>query len=495
MEIAGELNFADSILPFAFDESDYAGSSELVQGFLSPSFSVPAFSHVVVGELGGGLVLTQDPFSADLGNTGGVDFELELRPIFESLTFTVIPEPPTALLLGFGLAGIALMRRHGKTMRCTHLALATFITSTGSAFGVSIPVANGGFENPPVADGSQVIDVGAPWTRTAAAFNLPLTQNPAGAGVGVADGEQRLELRSGPLGESRSIRQTLSATFQADTVYVFAITPLATSGVPRLSLTLGGIVSRNFNSADIGASLGNELSVSTAILMGDPAIGQTIGISVGVFGPQPSSPFGAVALDRARVWAVPIPEPSTSLLLALGLAGVAVLRRRSAGLPRLAVWWPPVRSRGGAKARSDRSFVGAKTMGENNDGFSMQAHREELAKRDARRARWRARFTFAGLRRRLRPYRGPLITIYLAGFLQTLGVGNRLFLASGDAKFVLEMVPFALLDGLVFPIRFVGSFLYSPRQALRVYAEHPLGIFLLLGGASPAVMRPRYERC
>ena len=199
----------------------------------------------------------------------------------------------------------------------------------GPARAASLPVPNGGFEDPVVADGSQVLGVGAPWGLTGGSSNKPFTQNPAGAGIGVAEGEQRVEIRAGPLGEFQSIRQTLTETYQANFVYVLILTPLETTGVPTLSITLDGLASGNFGPTSLTNALGLEIGIAGPVLPGSPFIGQPIAITAGVLVDQVGViPPSAVALDRVRVLALPVPEPPLGLLTALALLGLAAFRRR-----------------------------------------------------------------------------------------------------------------------------------------------------------------------
>jgi len=203
------------------------------------------------------------------------------------------------------------------------------VAMTGPALGLSIPVPNGGFESPIAADGTNAAGVGAPWTASqGSGVPSPLTENPAGMGVGVIDGEQRIRLRTSFYGFGISMHQVLSAVYEQNTVYIFAITPIDSDGVPQFNIALSELAGRTIRSGDVSDALGREIAVSAAILPGDPFIGSNIEIIVGVFGPQSS--YGAVSFDRARVWAVPIPEPATAFSLALGLAGLALRRRLSA---------------------------------------------------------------------------------------------------------------------------------------------------------------------
>jgi hypothetical protein len=208
------------------------------------------------------------------------------------------------------------------------VGIAASVAMAGSAMGLSIPVPNGGFESPATADGTNALGVGSPWTAShGSGVPLPVTENPAGTGVGVVDGEQRIRLRTGSYGAGIVIRQTLPAVYEPNMVYIFAITPFDFDGslVPQFQIALDELAGRTVRAGDLSDALGREIAVSAATLPGDPFIGNSIEISIGVFGQGYG--YGAVSFDRARVWAVPIPEPSTVLLLAGGLAGLALRRR------------------------------------------------------------------------------------------------------------------------------------------------------------------------
>lgn len=218
-------------------------------------------------------------------------------------------------------------------MRSLHSWIGVSVLGTsllsGSALAVSIPVGNAGFEEPALADGTSLVTIGAPWTPSiSSGVPLPLTENPAGAGAGVVDGEQRIRLRTSSYGSAANIQQTLTQVYAPDTIYVFSVTAIDIDGslLPQFQIRLDGLAATTVQAGGVIDALGRETAVSGAILPGDPLIGQNISISISVFG-QGSS-YGAVSFDRARLRAVPVPEPSSALLLGAGLVWLCSSRQR-----------------------------------------------------------------------------------------------------------------------------------------------------------------------
>lgn len=92
-----------------------------------------------------------------------------------------------------------------------------------------------------------MIGIGSPWTYDGGTLvPPPLTENPAGAGAGVVEGEQRIRLRTDSNGSAILIQQTLAATYMPDTVYTFAITPIDFDGAatPQFQILLDGLAAR-----------------------------------------------------------------------------------------------------------------------------------------------------------------------------------------------------------------------------------------------------------
>src|SRR5262245_5019810 len=122
----------------------------------------------------------------------------------------------------------------GGAMRAQVIILLVIAASpffSGISTAGPLTVGNPSFEEPVLPDDSSLIGVGAPWTYDAGTLvPPPLTENPAGAGAGVAEGEQRIRLRTDSNGSAILIQQTLAATYMPDTVYVFAITPIDFDG-------------------------------------------------------------------------------------------------------------------------------------------------------------------------------------------------------------------------------------------------------------------------
>ena len=72
-----------------------------------------------------------------------------------------------------------------------------------------------------------------------------------------------------------------------------------------------------------GATLSGTAMPSTTVLQSFPIINARFDFAVG----SSSGNFALATLNSLSF--APVPEPSTSLLLALGLAGLAAMRRRS----------------------------------------------------------------------------------------------------------------------------------------------------------------------
>ena len=190
------------------------------------------------------------------------------------------------------------------------------------AFSASVPVSNGGFELPALADGVSQVGIGSPWVVTkASGAGSPLTENPAGVGAGVVEGEQRGVIFTNSLGGGTILRQVLPVTFAANTVYVFAITPLSTpSAGGTVQISIPGRTVKNVT------SFGTEVSVATAFLPGDPDIGKDFEIMVSLSG-TPIGGTRSVAFDGAKAFALPIPEPSVAILTGLGLLVLTGVRK------------------------------------------------------------------------------------------------------------------------------------------------------------------------
>ncbi len=118
-----DLTFDPGITSVAFDwySSTRATSISVsvfdLGGSSLESFSDPSDSTFIV-EGSPQFVFAAGSFSLDLGGTPIGRIRVEDQPIgthavgLENLAFTQIPEPATALLLGCGMAGLALRRRH-----------------------------------------------------------------------------------------------------------------------------------------------------------------------------------------------------------------------------------------------------------------------------------------------------------------------------------------------------------------------------------------------
>ena len=160
-------------------------------------------------------------------------------------------------------------------MRCVVLRFVVclvVLAVAGPAAADFIPIPNGGFESPALADGGVFGGVApAPWTKVQA--NVVL-ENPLGIGAGVVEGEQRVRLATQDA-SSAFLFQTLPLTYQPNTVYVFSIVPMDIGSglVPDVQIGLEGLGFTRVNGANLFGVLGQEIAVAGAVLPNSPPDG------------------------------------------------------------------------------------------------------------------------------------------------------------------------------------------------------------------------------
>lgn len=202
------------------------------------------------------------------------------------------------------------------------LSLIFFLPPTASAGLVTI--ANPSFESPQ-QDGAQPDS----WTLVQGGGNVwNINDFPGGFWtVPAPDGKQVLSVIGPPFtqfGEPGIYRQTLSATFVADTVYTLSGqtgAPLG-NGQYLISLLAGG----NHVGSIYGTAPDNvfgPFSFQLDTRVRPDILGQPIGIEL-------RSNTRYTAFDLIQLEAVFIPEPGTFVLVAVGLAALYVGRRRIA---------------------------------------------------------------------------------------------------------------------------------------------------------------------
>lgn len=142
-----------------------------------------------------------------------------------------------------------------------------------------------------------------------------------------------------------SIRQTLSATLQADTLYTLSValghrTVDSGNAVTHPLVTLelvAGATSLATATFDINAGIwvaGDDIWADGVLTFNSSTsptlIGQTLGIRINKAANTPTSPAsGYMDIDNVRLDATAVPEPTTyGLLGAASLAAAAVVRRR-----------------------------------------------------------------------------------------------------------------------------------------------------------------------
>ena len=229
-----------------------------------------------------------------------------------------------------------------KSVKQNLVAAATIALLTGSAFASTNLVVNGGFELPtPLAAGSHArfnfIPTGWQYSGT---NPYPLVGSGGFGYRAAADGTTLLAIES----ERNGLLYQDLGTLKAGTTYSFAAYATSSNGINSYRISLFGdpngankelayITDANFNpSAGTSQTVGFSYTATAA----DDGKLLRLGLSDNgrpsfVGGKVSRTAFDAVSVTAAA----PVPEPSSALLLALGLGGLVQLKRK--GLGRSAV--------------------------------------------------------------------------------------------------------------------------------------------------------------
>jgi hypothetical protein len=212
------------------------------------------------------------------------------------------------------------------------------------AIGGPIAVTNFSFEDPDVADGTAFAPVPPGWVGLGDGSKR--VEDPSSAQYanasgnltplpGAADGFQHLNfgILGAPTGSpTGALHQETSEIITANTEYLLTVAigrPLNTAnpGFTSIALTANGnpLISQSTSNGLTPGSFIDQ-SLSFQVLPGNPHIGQTLGIELGMFAlPLPAVQFIG-SFDNVRLSSSPIPEPSAAAAMML-CCGV-MLRRR-----------------------------------------------------------------------------------------------------------------------------------------------------------------------
>jgi len=224
-------------------------------------------------------------------------------------------------------------------MTATTLTVTVFVAvllSSAPVQSVPLSIQNPSFEDFVLADGGWMTEGGGlvgygwntdpePYTTGSlwvGAFNPNAAQHPGGAPDGV-----NVAYSAGP-----TIYQTLGDVLTANTEYTLLVDIGYSIGASFMGyhvrlLAGGSLLAEDNNSEAVWAGSFSTSVVTYTALPGDPLLGQPLEIRLDIANPGEGNETN---FDNVRLSA--IPEPTTALLLATGLAGLAVAGRRRRSL-------------------------------------------------------------------------------------------------------------------------------------------------------------------
>ncbi len=225
-----------------------------------------------------------------------------------------------------------------KTLAKNLVAAATIALLTGSAFASTNLVVNGGFEAPtPLAAGSYARFNSIPTGWQYSGSNpYPLVGSGGFGYSAAADGTTMLAIES----ERNGLLYQDLGTLAAGTTYSFSAYMTSSTGINSYRISLFGdpngannelayITNANFNpSAGTSQTIGFSYTATAA----DDGKLLRLGFSDNARTPFVNGKVSRSAFDAVSVTAAaPVPEPSSALLLALGIGGLMQLKRRGLG--------------------------------------------------------------------------------------------------------------------------------------------------------------------